>query len=89
MRMLIDQSELGRLLGISQRTVCEVEVGKRAVVKSLTLARFKAILGQHSGFVLIGSGSEKYNMGSIKSLYWERFGPGRKKGGSDNKSYVK
>ena len=76
MALLIEQEELGRLLGLSQRTISLIETGHRDVVKTLTLARLQAVLGKHTGFVLIGSNADAYISPSIRIKYWEKFRPG-------------
>jgi len=73
MKMLMSQAELGKLLGVSQRVICDLESGHIAVSrKPFTLARFQAIFGDHSTYILRGMNAEKYSVGEIRQRYWKR-----------------
>lgn len=72
MKNLMTQGEFGKLLGIQQNTVHQIEAGKvRVSRKPFTLATLRAILGPHLNFVLYGSGAENYATGHISDTYWK------------------
>lgn len=80
MKMLLDQKELGDLLGISQQQVSKIEQGKTTQV-AFTLARFKAVFGKFYTFILFGTVVSSDNWGLVTSRYYDfRFRVRRKPG---------
>ncbi len=72
MKMQIDQAELGRLLGVNQHAISRIERGKSSVLETpFTLARFEAIMGGSTTYVLFGTGAERFREGIIRQNYWK------------------
>jgi transcriptional regulator with XRE-family HTH domain len=72
MRMRMDQAELGRLLGVSQQVISKLEQGKiRVPERPFNYARFHAIFGAMTSYILSGAGREKYETGNVKHEYWK------------------
>ncbi len=69
-KMLLDQAELGDLLGISQQQVSKVEQGKISQV-TFTLARFKAVFGKFYTFILFGTQVSSDNWSQVRRQYWD------------------
>lgn len=70
MKMLLDQREMGDLLGISQQQMSKLEAGKLDQA-GFTLARFKAVFGKFYTFILFGSQVSSDNWGYVRKRYWD------------------
>lgn len=70
MKMLLDQAGLGRLLGVSQHQISDLETGRRRIA-DFDYGRFVAVFGRHANYVLTGAGAESYNAGHYSKRYWK------------------
>lgn len=70
MKMLVDQAEIGELLGISQQQVSKLEKGHLEHV-GFSTARFKAVFGKWYTFVLFGTDFPELNPAHIHQKYWD------------------
>lgn len=72
MKLNLDQAQLAKLWGVSQQRVSKVELGRLDVIPELTVARFEAVMGKFSRFVLFGTDSDRFqNPGTIVRAYWK------------------
>lgn len=71
MKMQMTQVEMAKRLGLTQTDICRLETGKLERV-SLTTQEFKTALGEHFGYVIVGSLHWKYE--EIKWKKNNRFG---------------
>lgn len=82
MKMLMDQTELGQLLAVSQQMISNLESGKTRVTDSFNYARFKAIFGDFTSYIMNGADSSSINPAYIRQRYWETKLKTRRKPGS-------
>ena len=69
--MKLKQSDLAKLLGVSQKTVSRLEIGLLDVGGFSTLL-FRSVMGKHFGYVMFGTGKEKYE--SFRHCIINKFG---------------
>lgn len=71
MALLMDQTELGKRLGIPQQAVTKLELGQIKVARSpVPLSKFYLIFGCATHHILFGLDAEKFNYETIRELYW-------------------
>jgi transcriptional regulator with XRE-family HTH domain len=68
-KMGYTQAELGRLLGVSQSVVSDLENG-RVRIGDFTLGTFMSVFGDHATYVLYDAGADRYNPNHIWTEYW-------------------
>lgn len=83
MKMLMDQKELGDLLGVSQQQVSGLETG-RITQAPFTLARLKAVFDLHYAYILTGVRGEAWAIDAnyIRLKYYDFRHRVRRKPGS-------
>jgi transcriptional regulator with XRE-family HTH domain len=83
MKMLMDQKELGEVLGISQQQVSALESG-RMTQAPFTLARLKAVFDLHYAYILTGVRGETWTIEAnyIRLKYYDFRHRVRRKPGS-------
>lgn len=87
MKLIKEQKELARDLGVTQATISRLELGYLKVCESITVAGLKKAFDKHFGYVAFGSGAERYNRSYISKVYWDtRLRVRRKNKGENSKS---
>lgn len=70
MKMLLDQAQLGELLGTSQQQISKLERG-HIEQAPFTLGRLRAVFGRNFHFILFGSDADAWNVRQIKKTFWD------------------
>lgn len=89
MKMLKEQKEVARDLGVTQSTISRIEIGHLRVSEGLTVAALKTLFDKHFGFIVYGTNPERYNAQVITKVYWDtRLRVRRKNKGLHSKSRI-
>lgn len=79
MKILMDQSELGEALGLSQKTISHLENGMLPISRvGPSVSKYREVFGTHTDYVLLGTGAAQYNFDTIMSRFDDRRKTGRK-----------
>jgi transcriptional regulator with XRE-family HTH domain len=65
------QAELGEMLYVSQRTLCNIERGIVRTSDRFTLGRFLAVTGEAAEYILFGSHRERFERKSVHINFWK------------------
>lgn len=71
MKMLKEQKEFAKTLGVTQAAISRIELGHLKVTESFTVESLKKLLEKHFSFVVFGTNPERYNAGVITRTYWD------------------
>jgi transcriptional regulator with XRE-family HTH domain len=71
MKMGLTQAELGRQLGVTQQTLCNIEAG-RSGGGHFSLAKFRDAMGSLTFYVLYGAGAKGIDPLKVHRDFWTR-----------------
>lgn len=66
LKMKLTQGRLAELLGVSQKTLSQIETG-RTLVPNVSYQRFRSIMGKHLPYIIWDTGQENYEPISARS----------------------
>lgn len=71
MRMMLhlDQTRLGDYLGVSQKTISDIENG-RTRLAPFSVGRLEGMFGDRVGYILLNSSPERFSPTTIVTKYW-------------------
>ncbi len=72
MKLLWDQKQLGKELGVTQSTISRIELGQLDSCTKITVAALKLRFLSSFSFIVFGTNPERYNEASIKKSFWDR-----------------
>ncbi len=73
MKLDLTQEEFGQKLGVKQKQIAMIELGRYSTLeRPFTYWAFSQLLGSSLMFVMFGTNPERYPAESIRAAYWTK-----------------